>query len=67
MIRSSHRDCLSAYGIVTSGEALKTSDGGGGGRALKRKLIIIIITYMYFKIPFTSNLTKQWFAFPRVQ
>ena len=28
LIRSSHRDCLSGYGIVTSGEAFKTSGVG---------------------------------------
>ena len=28
MIRSSQRDCLSGYGVVTSGEAFKTSGVG---------------------------------------
>ena len=28
LIRSSHRDCLSGYGVVTSGEAFMTSDVG---------------------------------------
>ena len=28
LIRSSHRDCLSGYGVVTSGEAFKTSGVG---------------------------------------
>ena len=27
-IRSSHRDCLSGYGVVTSGEAFRTSGVG---------------------------------------
>ena len=28
MIRSSHRDCMSGYDVVTSGETFKTSGSG---------------------------------------